>query len=123
MSDFGRRLREIRIDRKLTQAKIAKHIGVTESQVQFYEKGRNMPPADRLARIVRALCCEMSDLFAAVGSPMPKYRFVRLQKPSETQLIFEFFQRGRGTKADHFRQLEEFDDIDTPLPRLHARNP
>jgi transcriptional regulator with XRE-family HTH domain len=58
-----------RIDRKLTQAELAKRIGVSESQVQFYEKGRNMPPAERLARIVRALYCEVLDLFVEVGSP------------------------------------------------------
>jgi transcriptional regulator with XRE-family HTH domain len=58
-----------RIDRKLTQAELAKRIGVNESQVQFYEKGRNMPPAERLARIVRALYCEVLDLFVEVGSP------------------------------------------------------
>jgi transcriptional regulator with XRE-family HTH domain len=68
-SQFGLRLREIRIDRRLRQAQLAKQIGVSESQVQFYEKGRNMPPTDRLVLIVRALYCEVPDLFAEVGSP------------------------------------------------------
>jgi transcriptional regulator with XRE-family HTH domain len=48
MHNFARRLREIRLARRLTQAKLAAQIDVSVNQVQHYEKGRNMLPAERL---------------------------------------------------------------------------
>lgn len=47
----GRRLREIRLDCKMTQPALAKRLGITFQQVQKYEQGTNRISAARLYRL------------------------------------------------------------------------
>jgi len=43
MEIFARRLKQLRLDKKLSQAKIAVHIGISDTQYQNYEYGKNEP--------------------------------------------------------------------------------
>jgi len=51
-ADIGRRIREIR-GFHTTQQEFAKIIGVSQSQVSKYEKGKIIPPGNVLLRIAR----------------------------------------------------------------------
>lgn len=49
--DFGARLRELRIQAKMTQAQLAQRIGVTKSVISFYELHERTPSPDVLIRL------------------------------------------------------------------------
>jgi transcriptional regulator with XRE-family HTH domain len=70
----GRRLHQIREHRGLSQAQIAKAIGVTVGTIQNYEHGRTAPTIDRIEQMAPALQCEVVDILMPPGSPPPRYR-------------------------------------------------
>lgn len=51
MVDFSQRLKRVRIDRHMTQAQVAKKIGVTASMVSSYETDIRLPSFDVMIRI------------------------------------------------------------------------
>lgn len=51
MLDFSQRLKQLRKDKHLTQAQVAKRIGVTASMVSSYETDIRLPSYDVLVRI------------------------------------------------------------------------
>src|SRR5580704_3597096 len=53
--ELGKRIRLRRVEIDITQAELAKRIGVTFQQVQKYEKGSNRVGAARLQRVATAL--------------------------------------------------------------------
>jgi len=52
---IAQRLKEIRRIRNVTQASLAKTLGVAYQQINKYESGINRIPSDRLAEIAEAL--------------------------------------------------------------------
>lgn len=52
---LGRRLREIRVLRQVSQERLAQTIGVTSQQIQKYETGRNRMAAERVSQCARYL--------------------------------------------------------------------
>lgn len=48
---LSERIRELRNEQGLTQAEIAKKIGVTKSAYGFWEQGKNQPDIDTIARL------------------------------------------------------------------------
>jgi transcriptional regulator with XRE-family HTH domain len=63
-------LRRIRQNRHLTQAQLAKAVGITANQVSRYEHARDDPGLDVFDRLMVALECWYSDLLAdPAGSP------------------------------------------------------
>lgn len=51
MVDFSQRLKKVRMDRHMTQAQVAKKIGVTASMVSSYETDIRLPSYDVMIRI------------------------------------------------------------------------
>ena len=51
MVDFSQRLKRVRMDRHMTQAQVAKKIGVTASMVSSYETDIRLPSYDVMIRI------------------------------------------------------------------------
>jgi len=69
---IGNNIRINRIERGLTQGKLAQSIGVTFQQVQKYEKGRNRVGGSRLVQIAEALNVSVVAFFEnAVTSDRP----------------------------------------------------
>lgn len=60
---LGRRIKEIRTKRKLTQEKLAEMIGVGERNLSKIECGNNFITAETLSKILKALNVEASELF------------------------------------------------------------
>jgi len=63
--EVGRRLRTYRLQRGLSQEKLADQLGVTFQQVQKYEKGTNRISAGRLQRISEVLDIPITEFFTA----------------------------------------------------------
>jgi transcriptional regulator with XRE-family HTH domain len=61
--EVGRRLRTYRLQRGLSQEKLADQLGVTFQQVQKYEKGTNRISAGRLQRISEVLDVPITEFF------------------------------------------------------------
>ena len=52
---FGKRLREVRMARHLTQQKVADAIGLALRSYQCYEQGTREPPLDMLVKLADVL--------------------------------------------------------------------
>lgn len=68
---IGLRVRQRRIEQKLSQAELGDHLGVSFQQVQKYEKGVNRVAAGRLVQIATALECEVG-FFLPAETKRPK---------------------------------------------------
>jgi transcriptional regulator with XRE-family HTH domain len=55
MSDFGKRLQEIRADAGLSQTALAREIETSQSAISQMENGERQPSFDMLRRLARAL--------------------------------------------------------------------
>jgi transcriptional regulator with XRE-family HTH domain len=61
--EVGRRVRAFRLQKGLSQEKLADQLGVTFQQVQKYEKGTNRVAAGRLQRIAEILEVPITEFF------------------------------------------------------------
>ena len=55
MVDFGKRLRELRKQKNLTQAQLAAQIGVKNSIISFYEVGDRIPSPEIIIKLASVL--------------------------------------------------------------------
>lgn len=62
-AEIGKRVRTLRLQRGLSQTKLADALGVTFQQVQKYEKGVNRISAGRLLRIAEILTVPIAFFF------------------------------------------------------------
>lgn len=60
---FGRRLREIRLSRKMSQERFAEMLGVSVDFLSLIERGRNAPSFKTLDRIAHRLRLPVAELF------------------------------------------------------------
>lgn len=51
--DFGSKLKELRINARLTQEQLGKQIGVTKSVISFYELQERSPSPDVLVKLAK----------------------------------------------------------------------
>lgn len=68
---FGTRLEEVRTARNLTQTELSQLSGVDQSTISLYETHKRQPGLPILHKLAGALKCQVSDLLAAPGSPIP----------------------------------------------------
>jgi DNA-binding XRE family transcriptional regulator len=69
----GQRVAEVRSARDISQDTLAKAIGVTGKTVSNWERGRGKGgiKESKLIQIAAVLKCDLADLLAAPGSPVP----------------------------------------------------
>jgi transcriptional regulator with XRE-family HTH domain len=73
MSDFdlstiGKRLRAIRESLKLTQAELAKKVGLTQSAISHFEEGKRTPSAQALEKIANGLGMSVDTLLGLASN-------------------------------------------------------
>jgi transcriptional regulator with XRE-family HTH domain len=64
LATIGGRLRRLRKERNLTQAELARQIGIQQSDLSRMEKGEYRVSLDNLVRILKALDLQIADFFA-----------------------------------------------------------
>lgn len=64
----GRNIKTWRMSKELSQAQLAKRLGITFQQVQKYEVGANRIPTGRLVRVAAILGVPISALFEGTGA-------------------------------------------------------
>jgi transcriptional regulator with XRE-family HTH domain len=87
--EIGQRVRAFRLQKGLSQEKLADQLGITFQQVQKYEKGTNRIGAGRLQRIANVLGIPVSDFFASPrqGGAAPTGLFKLLDKAAALRLL------------------------------------
>ena len=60
---FGRKIKEIRKKRKMTQAQLAELVNVDDKHISCIESGKNFPSADLIERFANVLNIEPKELF------------------------------------------------------------
>lgn len=60
---FGRRLRDIRESRRMTQEQFAETLDISVDFLSLIERGRNAPSFETLDKIARRLRVSVADLF------------------------------------------------------------
>ena len=75
MVEFSQRLRQLRTNKHLTQAQVAKRVGVTSSMVSSYETDIRLPSYDVMIRLadlfgvtVDYLLCRQNNRFIDISS-------------------------------------------------------
>jgi len=66
----GETIRQLRIDRKLSQSDLASSLGVSYEQIQKYEAGKKRVTTSQLVRIAHILRADVSVFFAG-NQPLP----------------------------------------------------
>jgi transcriptional regulator with XRE-family HTH domain len=70
---LGSAVRELRKQRKLSQADLGNALGITFQQIQKYERGTNRISFSALVKIANALGCRTSDLVSSVDGEAPPH--------------------------------------------------
>jgi len=63
---FGLRVKELRVEREITQEDLAFKIGVDRSYMGFVERGERNPTLGKIIKIAKALDISLSELFRGI---------------------------------------------------------
>jgi transcriptional regulator with XRE-family HTH domain len=96
----GRRMRERRIALGLSQGALGRHLGLTFSQVQKYEKGANRIGAGRLYQIAALLDVPIQYFFEGMG----ERGAATARAPSQAAIALRFREALDGIKDPQARQ-------------------
>lgn len=112
---FPEKLAKTRETKNLTQKELAKSIGVSLRQIQYYESGVNMPSKKNLAKLVKALDTTMSFLLseeeifileaANKGGSKGKKRAEEIV--NETRALFAGGELSQESKDAVFQAMQE----------------
>mgnify|MGYP001166045941 CR=1 FL=1 len=75
---FGRRLKELRKKRGLSQKELAAAIGVHQFQISKYETGAYFPTVGNVIEIAKTLHVGIAELFGEIGPEETEVRNLRL---------------------------------------------
>lgn len=105
VADIGVRLRRLRRERKLTQADLARQIGIQQSDLSRMEKGEYRVSLDNLFKILAVFDIKMADFFgdtaaaqsAAASRPLARedmqiLHLLRRLSPEGRQEAMEFLE-------------------------------
>lgn len=94
---FGERVRELRLQRKLTQQKVAEKIGVTVGYISKVEKERlqfgDYPSEKFIHKLADALYCDEDELLLLTDRVPPTILMRVLERPEAFQRIAELDDR------------------------------
>jgi transcriptional regulator with XRE-family HTH domain len=74
---FGERLRELRVERNLTQTELAQRCGSNRPFISNLERGVKVPSLTMVLRLAEALECRVYDLVKVFDSSSPPSKKLR----------------------------------------------
>ena len=92
---LGKRIKQLRKEKELTQKELAKQVNCSHAQLNKYESGLNTPPLDRLLLLAEVLETSVDYLLAGQGNGKPPLNSQRLIQRLQT--IEEFNADDRET--------------------------
>jgi transcriptional regulator with XRE-family HTH domain len=93
----GRKLREIRIQKALTQQEVSERSGLPSSQISRIENGYRLPSLETLERIAAALQVRLSDVFYDAG--IPQQASSAILQEAVSKIIADAREKGTGDEA------------------------
>lgn len=109
---IGERMKEIRIEKGLTQRQIADSIGVTYQHISQYERGLRTPKMNTIRKIAEALGVDVWEIIGFNDidyEPMPASPTEAEANPEEAELITIYHglnDRGKAVLMGTARGLE-----------------
>jgi transcriptional regulator with XRE-family HTH domain len=91
---FSERLKQLRKQRDLSQAQLAKAVGVHQNHIGRYERGESQPSADALRRLAEALTVTTDYLIEGMSDEGANSRF------EDRELLRQFQEVERLPSAD-----------------------
>ncbi len=64
--NIGQRIKELRLERKLSQASLAKHICVSQKAIDYWERGVNEPKVSYIILLVKTFEISFDEFFCDV---------------------------------------------------------
>jgi transcriptional regulator with XRE-family HTH domain len=110
LSNFGARLKKLRLERGFTQQELANEINVSQRVIVYYERETNHPPSDLLPSIARALDVTVDELLGLTAAKKKKASPSSLSPRLERRL-----QQIESLNSKNKRQLLQI--IDTFIER------
>ena len=96
VADIGVRLRRLRRERKLTQADLARQIGIKQSDLSRMEKGEYRVSLDNLFKILGVFDIKMADFFGdAAAQPATASRPLAREDMQILQMLRRLSPEGR----------------------------
>jgi transcriptional regulator with XRE-family HTH domain len=69
---FGKKVKEYRVNKKMTQSQLAEMVNVDNKHISCIESGKNFPSPDLIERIAAVFNVEVKDLFEFMYLQEPK---------------------------------------------------
>ena len=85
--DFGKQIKQMRLERKLTQEQLANHLGVSRQAVSNWENNKNLPDLELIIAISKLFSVSLDDLILG-GNTMNNLTEKLIKDGSETRSIF-----------------------------------
>lgn len=115
MNEFAKRLKEIRIDRGLTQAQLAKRLGISVSTISMYEAGNREPSLDMLLSLSEVLRTTPGYLINYTVNVDPSNGFVSAWTDIDDKAIGELFSRYSTAVPGEKDEISKLIDISLGL--------
>jgi len=94
-ASIGGRLRKLRKQRQLTQAELARQIGIQQSDLSRMEKGEYRVSLDNLFKILRVFGVEISEFFDEAPAARPESRPLSQADMQMLQMLRELSPEAR----------------------------
>jgi len=101
---IGRKIRQLRRQRKLTQVELAERIGVHQSDLSRMEQGEYKVGLDTLLRILQTFDLSIGDFFDETGPAESIAERVRRLSPDAQREIEDFIEFKRRQESGDFRE-------------------
>ena len=86
--EIGIRIKELRIENKLTQKELADKLGLTPKMISFYESGQRVPPIDIVEKLTN-IFSKSSDYLIGISSDESSEIFI---SPKDQHILDLFHQ-------------------------------
>jgi transcriptional regulator with XRE-family HTH domain len=97
---LGRRLVQLRSEKRLTQLELARKAGLTPAAISHFETGFRYPTAATLAKLAEALEVDVDYLMGRADAPTPNGPQFRA-----------IFRNAQGLSEDALSELERFSEF------------
>ena len=91
MSEFAKRLRELRKDKNVSQKKLSNYLGYGYTAIANYESGRNEPSFDTLCKIAGYFDVTVDYLIGKEDNPLREDTISKI----ESELVLNYRKMGK----------------------------
>lgn len=106
MFDFGMRIKELRLNRKMSQEELGRRVGRSKSVISSYENNLKIPPVDILVQFASIFNVSLDYLVGLDKTEMVSLDGLTDKQKEVIKLILSDF-KSQGIKTDGLSSLEQ----------------